>query len=120
MLNLRPRALVLQIGSNAALRGEDPKSLSAPLQTALAGGEARYVPVLALGPQHAPANLPERHMAVKRVLEAGARRHRARWLARHPGLSVGPDGLHHDDAGHDDLARLVADARLLMLLEKPA
>jgi len=48
MLDLRPRALVLQIGANAALRGEDPEGLSAPLQTALAGCEARRVPVLVL------------------------------------------------------------------------
>ena len=53
MLNLRPRALILQIGTNAALRGEEPKGLRAPLQKALVGCEARHVPVLVLGPQHA-------------------------------------------------------------------
>jgi lysophospholipase L1-like esterase len=115
MLDSCPRALVVQIGANAALRGEPPASLDAPLAKALSACERRRIPALVLGPQEAPAIAPERRAAVERVLEAGARRRRARWLARGPGIPIGPDGLHHDDAGHAELARRVAEALVPLL-----
>lgn len=109
-LDLRPWTMVSQMGANAALRGDAPGSLDAPLAKALSACQGRRVPVLRLGPQIAPAISEARRAAVERALEASARRHRALWPPRGEGVSVRPDGLHHDDAGHAEIGRRVADA----------
>ena len=123
----RPNAVIVELGSNDALRGIAPAQTEKNLATILAKLKAQHIPTLVLG-MMAPRNLgPEYALTFDSIYQKLAKQHGAMLypfvlqdVALNPKLNQ-PDGLHPNAAGAKIIAdRIFPDVKKLVETAKAA